>query len=370
MSTKKTDPKTLDIGALISLWNASTRTDAVWDRLDELTEGRAVLKLIGSSLDTGAVEKALGFAKRTGRDVPGHKTAAALRAELTQEHDEADPLTGEPLFEGIAPDGADWSVVSKDDRAAVALGVLMSEAGLRGKNSEEIIHAIATGAPPVPRLRKAWADLDKEGETAARVRARLIVKPTAQESAPPRPFVADPSPAQVIHNYAPVGSQVHIGGNVSGSVIVTGNSNTTGAGPLLLVLHHPADRAAFDELNAHAAGMRRGMGLRIVGPSMVPAGAATRNVLDGWQREAVLIVVLMSSSYVADDSLMTRAEDARASGKRVVPVLVSPCMASGVLSGLVSLPRGERAISQSADKGSAWVEVVSGLRQVLEAVRK
>lgn len=344
--SKIPDLSKMDLSAIIALFNGGTRTDAVWERLDRLTEGRSVLRLAaGGNLDVGAAEKALGFSKRTGQSPPNHKSAVALRAELTKETDEADPLTGEALFEGVAPSGADWMPVSKDDRAAVALGVLQQEPLLRARTSEEVIHALATGAPPSKRLRDAWAVLDKDSETAARVRARLIVKPTAPEVPAPSPFVgsAEPMPGAPAPGIA---------------------SARAGAGPLVLVLSTDVDRSAFDDLTRNAIVLSKAHGVRFEGHATIRAGQVRRNMIAGWMREAAAVVVLVSSDALGDDEITTGAEDAIAMGKKVIPTMLRPCLAFGTISRLTALPRS-KPISQFSSKEDGWLEVVKGLRQVL-----
>lgn len=185
------DIKTMDLTSVVKLYNGGNRNDEVWERLIVLTGGLACVKT-DAPLNAAAVTDALKFARSTGRGPVGHVTVAALRQKSETVRYEASPLTGEALYRGQDGDGNDWSPISQDDRCAIILARGTGTIG--GKSAEDLIYAFTSSPPipPAPRMRSAWAALDKDSEEAAEIRRQLYVRPKPQtQSAVHAPTAAE-----------------------------------------------------------------------------------------------------------------------------------------------------------------------------------
>lgn len=379
MSNKKPDPSTLDLQQIIALWNAHTpekptRSDAIWDRLGALTESRAVLIVAGDRIDGPETADALKFAKRHGVTPPGAKSATALRQELEHEETEADPITRAPLWKGKTPDGrADWSPVSRFDREAVGYGAEIGE--LRGVPSPQVIWMLSAGMPPIPELRANWAGLLKAAERdpekmalVVQVRARLIVKPAAQESAPLRPF-AEP----VRDSCTRCGADRIPGPRTTALDIVPPSIcpvcdarplSTTP--PLLLLLAAGRDQGGWVDLAKHLSGEVRAGAMQIVGMHSTPAGQVHSETLRTWVLEAKAVAFFISADTMSDPEVTALLELAQAARKRIIPIVYRAFRLTGELGALTKLPQSGVPICSASDRDSALAEVARGLKTNLE----
>jgi eukaryotic-like serine/threonine-protein kinase len=143
-------------------------------------------------------------------------------------------------------------------------------------------------------------------------------------------------------------------------------------GPLVYISYAPEDDQLLREFEEHLAPLKRSRTIRAWHTRLVPAGANIRSEIERQLGAAQIVVILLSSSYLADDRLYEQEmrlalERAQEGLLVVVPVLARACDWKGDhLAGLQPLPRNEMPVKSWSDRDDAWVHVAAGLREVVE----
>ena len=144
-------------------------------------------------------------------------------------------------------------------------------------------------------------------------------------------------------------------------------------GPIqIFVSYSHKDEALKDALLEHLAPLQReGRIAPWTDRDIVPGEAWEPAIFDRLE-ESNLILLLVSSSFLASnfcyDREMKRALELRARGKaRVVPVIVRPCdWKTAPFADFQGLPKDAQPISKWDDPDDAWLNVVKGIRRLID----
>jgi hypothetical protein len=107
---------------------------------------------------------------------------------------------------------------------------------------------------------------------------------------------------------------------------------------------------------------------------MIGAGDEWKGEIDKNLEEAQLILLLISSSFLASDYCydieMKRAIERHDRGEaKVIPVILRQCDWQGAPFGkLQALPKDGNAVTSWANKDEAWTDVAKGIRRAVEAI--
>ena len=107
---------------------------------------------------------------------------------------------------------------------------------------------------------------------------------------------------------------------------------------------------------------------------MIGAGEEWKGEIDKKLEEAQVILLLVSSSFLASDYCFDietkRAVERHDRGEaRVIPVLVRPCdWKSAPFARLTALPTNWKAVTTWSNQDEAWTDVALGIRCAVEAM--
>ena len=139
--------------------------------------------------------------------------------------------------------------------------------------------------------------------------------------------------------------------------------------PLCVLLFSRNDEDSAWTLRRHIAPLLRARKVRWWSADQITPGEDVSRAIEQQVTEADVLIVLVSPDLRVDDESMRWVEWARDTGKRVVPILVSPCeWEVGPLAGIAPLPRSGMPISRWQDQDEAWTEVARGLRGLLSTL--
>ncbi len=135
-----------------------------------------------------------------------------------------------------------------------------------------------------------------------------------------------------------------------------------------------ADAQHLEELLTHLALLRRKKQIRAWTDREITAGDAWHGEIDAALDSAGLVLMLVSPDFVASDfcwdvELRHALERRAASATRVVPIIVRPAdWQDSALGQLQALPKGARPVTRWPDRDEAWLDVVRGLRRLLDDI--
>lgn len=134
------------------------------------------------------------------------------------------------------------------------------------------------------------------------------------------------------------------------------------------------DAQHLEELLKHLALLRRAKKIRAWTDREITAGDAWRGEIDAALENAGLVLMLVSPDFVASDfcwdvELRRALERRAANATRVVPIIVRPAdWRDSPLGKLQALPTGARPITKWPDSDEAWLDVVQGLRRLIDKI--
>lgn len=146
-------------------------------------------------------------------------------------------------------------------------------------------------------------------------------------------------------------------------------------GVKLFISYAHEDAMLKDQLLRHLASLRHAGHVAVWDPGGLSAGTQLSNEFERHLERADIILILVSSDYLASEYIhengIERALKRHRLGlARVIPIMLrSVHWADTPLAKLQFLPSGGRPISTAEDLDSAWAEVVSSLRLVIDEVR-
>ena len=133
------------------------------------------------------------------------------------------------------------------------------------------------------------------------------------------------------------------------------------------------DETFKDELDVHLSALKRSGLVDVWHDRRIDAGTDWDDSIRAELEAADIILLLVSASFLASEYVwqveIGRAmERHRAREARVVPVFIRACDMKGMpFEGIQGLPRDARPVAAFADRDEAYLQIVKGLRAVLEA---
>lgn len=132
-----------------------------------------------------------------------------------------------------------------------------------------------------------------------------------------------------------------------------------------------ADAPLREQLERHLSALQREGLISTWHKRQIVAGSVTQVELDRHLNTAALILLLVSSDFLASDycygTEMQRALQRHAAGEaQVIPILLRSCVWQGApFAGLEMVPTGAKPITLWRDRDAAWTGVVMRIRQAL-----
>jgi internalin A len=151
-------------------------------------------------------------------------------------------------------------------------------------------------------------------------------------------------------------------------------SATKGAVRLFYSYAH-RDESYRDELETHLKLLQRQRLLSTWHDRKITAGASWKAAIDQNIEQADIILLLVSSDFIASDycwqTEMTAAFQRHEIGKaRVIPIIVREVdWTSTPFAALQALPTDGRPVTLWQDRDSAWANVTRGIREAIESMR-
>ncbi|BAY78855.1 TIR protein (plasmid) [Nostoc linckia NIES-25] len=136
------------------------------------------------------------------------------------------------------------------------------------------------------------------------------------------------------------------------------------------------DEALRDELATHLVMMKRQGIIEAWHDREISAGTEWANAIDDNLEVADIILLLVSANFLASDYCydkeMTRAMERHETRQaRVIPIILKPSDWNGAPFGkLEALPKKALPITKWQDQDEAFVNVVKGIRRVVEEIAK
>src|SRR6266566_7498916 len=134
----------------------------------------------------------------------------------------------------------------------------------------------------------------------------------------------------------------------------------------------PIDAPLLEQLERHLSALQREGLISTWHKRQIVAGSVRQVELDRHLNTASLILLLISSDFLASDycygtemrRALQRHENKEA---QVIPILVRPCdWQSALFARLPVLPTGSKPITMWSNRDAAWKDVVTHIRQVLQ----
>lgn len=266
--------------------------------------------------------------------------------------------------DGVSQDAAaiEWGAVPADRFPLVLLG--RSTGTLERHPGPDLRRAWAEAlAAP---LKSPWTGLEKTWQDMKPGRREELEEDLAyRRTLPAVPPV--PKAPRERQEPAPANASVSVGGNIGGGSVIVGNGNAVsvgGARPTRTFHILSADSGMEQELRQHAFDqLKRGV-FGLTSAADTPGGANIAETQRALIARSAAVLVLMTSSTLADPSISDMIDRLVQEGKPFIPVLCRPVLTPAVLAGFTQVPRNGTPIANWSDRDSAWAEVVGELRKV------
>ena len=152
-----------------------------------------------------------------------------------------------------------------------------------------------------------------------------------------------------------------------------GSAKTTATIRLFYSYSHE-DESLRDELAKHLSSLKRQGIIAEWHDRRIGAGDEWKGAIDENLEEAQIILLLVSSSFLASDYCW-EVETKRALERhnigdaKVIPVILRPCDWHGAPFGqLQALPKDAKAVTTWTNKDEAWTDVALGIRRAVESM--
>jgi hypothetical protein len=146
-------------------------------------------------------------------------------------------------------------------------------------------------------------------------------------------------------------------------------------GPITLFYSYShRDEPLRDDLEESLALLKRQRLISSWHDRMIGAGDDWKGEIDKNLEEAQIILLLVSSSFLASDYCWDvetkRAIERHDRGEaKVIPIILRPCDWRGSLFGkLQALPRDAKAVTSWTNRDEAWTDVARGIRSLVERI--
>ena len=152
-------------------------------------------------------------------------------------------------------------------------------------------------------------------------------------------------------------------------------TSTKGHPARLFYSYAHKDEKYRDELDKHLTGLQRQGVIQDWHDRKIIPGEPWEEAIGEQLQKADIILLLVSPDFIASDycwgvevaGAMARHQAGEA---RVVPIIVRPADWNGaVFGGLQALPKNAKPVSMWTSRDEAWLDVVQGIRRMLEEQR-
>lgn len=143
----------------------------------------------------------------------------------------------------------------------------------------------------------------------------------------------------------------------------------------LFISYAQKDQDLRGQLETHLALLKRQNLIESWKDRTLLSGQDYQGIIDDRIEQADIVVLLLTPSFMSSsycyEGEMARAMELNQRGEiRVIPVLCRPCDLTGApFAKLQGLPTNHKPIVKWGDTDEAWLDVVKGLRQVVNAVK-
>lgn len=285
-----------------------------------------------------------------------------------------DPLSRVKLFKGKSNDQykADWgSVAPERVEIAAYAGYLRDEKHepLAAGTSDVAVHALKqpTLAPPWSTLEGRWADIKQRAARKDRTAQAVVDTVLDRLTTSSRPFVGD------VAEPRPAAPSIVTGSTVAAGNIVAAYGDAPPLSPTgvvrVLIVADRADASSVEELRKHMTPMERAGRVSVQSIFEVPFGVRIDEARAQMDRNAEIVLLMLSANLSYEEQV--RAATLRGMGKRVIPVLLAPCLwRDSPIGSCAPLPPDGVPIKSRSSQGEAWVEVVSSVRRLADEMRR
>lgn len=133
------------------------------------------------------------------------------------------------------------------------------------------------------------------------------------------------------------------------------------------------DEALRDELDKHLSALRREGAIVDWHDREITAGDEWREVIAGELQEATIILLLVSSDFLASDFCWTELSEAikrhEAGEARVIPIILRPCdWQNTAFAHLQAAPPNGRPVTEWENQDKAFLEVCRAIRRAVDAL--
>ncbi len=143
----------------------------------------------------------------------------------------------------------------------------------------------------------------------------------------------------------------------------------------LFLSYSDKDKRLKDELKLHLSALRRQNTITMWSDKQIPLGTDWAQEINAQLEESNLILLLISSSYLAspasDYEMRQALKRAKAGKAIVIPVILSPVdWQASPLRSLQALPSNAKPVTTWASRDAAWANVAKGVREVAEFLKQ
>ncbi len=146
--------------------------------------------------------------------------------------------------------------------------------------------------------------------------------------------------------------------------------------PTVFYAYSREDEGHLDALRKHLELLKRNHEIDDWHDRKILPGQTWENVLDEHLENADIVLLLISTSFIASDYCwgkeMKRALERQAAGSAtVIPIILRPTdnWHSAPFGQLQALPRDGKPVTEWNNRDRAWANVAEGIRMVIEARR-
>ncbi len=135
----------------------------------------------------------------------------------------------------------------------------------------------------------------------------------------------------------------------------------------IFILHAPEDANYWQQLQKQLAELQRQNVISTYHEDSITAGSTIATEMQTYLERADMVLLLVSPDFIASDQQYLYAEQATKQGKKVVPIIVRPCMWRDTAWGkFAALPTNGKAISQYDKPDNGFFDVAQGLHKLID----
>jgi len=143
----------------------------------------------------------------------------------------------------------------------------------------------------------------------------------------------------------------------------------------LFISYSYRDKKFKEELEVHLSILRRQNMITIWSDRQISAGTDWSQEINARLEESNLILLLISSDYLAsptsDQEMEQALKRAQAGEAKIIPIILRPVdWQASPLSSLKFLPSNAKPVTTWADQDAVWADIAKGIREAVQSLRK